>query len=165
MLRDELNCMCSTGTKRRVWVLYGFHLASLLNSFLNFYHFENVWSSLKVEVTYFSRDKRWLIVTMWDTVTKSFSSNFSLYSDSKRRIRNCVICLKQASWGKSTLTIAALLRSVEMMLSVSAAGLWALMFLLIFAGLNLECHLTSELFFKTKQKEEGKKKSSSNWSF
>jgi len=49
-----------------------------------------------------------------------------------------------------------------MMLSVSAAGLWALMFLLIFAGLNLECHLASELFFKTKQKEEGKKKSSSN---
>lgn len=40
-LRDELNCGGCTGTKRRVWVLCGFHLASELNPFLNFYQFEN----------------------------------------------------------------------------------------------------------------------------
>lgn len=29
--RDELNCTCGTGTKSRVSVLYGFHLASQIN--------------------------------------------------------------------------------------------------------------------------------------
>lgn len=161
LLRDELNCTCCTGTKRRVWVLHGLHLASQLNSFLNFYNFENAWSSLKVEVTYFNTDKRWLLITMWDTVTTTFSSNFSLYSGSKRRVRKYIICLKQATLGNKEYT--ALLHSFEMMLSVSAAVLWTLIFLLISPGLNLECHLASELFFKTKQKEE--KNSSSKWSF
>lgn len=44
----------------------------------------------------------------------------------------------------------SLLHLFEMMLLVSAAALWALIFLFIFPGLNLECCLASELFFKAK---------------
>lgn len=44
----------------------------------------------------------------------------------------------------------SLLLLFEMMLLVSAAALWALIFLFIFPGLNLECCLASELFFKAK---------------
>lgn len=124
LLRDELNCTCCTGTKRRVWVLLGFHLASQLNSFLNFYNFENAWSSLKVEVTYFNTDKRWLIITVWGTVTKTFSSNFSLYSGSKRRVRKYIICLKQATLGKQRVhCITALIRDDALSISCCFMGL------------------------------------------
>lgn len=69
ILRDELNRTC-TQTKRRVWVLYGFQLASQLNLFLDSYPFENAWSSLRVEAACFNGDKKWLVVTKWNTVTK-----------------------------------------------------------------------------------------------